>query len=129
MLFYSVVYLTMIVTLLIIGYALFRLSRGININITVTHKPMLPKAPLSDSNKGTETADSKEEAPIWWHTWPSSLAVQAQLDPEQLLEQTKNANKPIDSYTTPISMDGVISEVNKVMGIEPIEQDERKENK
>lgn len=123
MLFYSVVYLTIVVTLLVIGYALFRLSRGININITVNHKTENPKL-LAPAKPNSEKVELKDDFIPYW-----TLGAQAQLDPEQLLEQTKNANKPIDSYTTPISMDGVISEVNKVMGIEPIEQDEQKENK
>lgn len=124
MLFTGIIYFTMLIVILIIGYFLFRLNKGINITIVHEHKTIVPKPVLKDLDKPAETVALKEDFVPYW-----TLAAQAQLDPEQLLEQTKNANKPIDSYTTPISMDGVISEVNKVMGIEPIEQDEQKENK
>ena len=123
MLFTGVIYFTMLIVLLIIGYFLFRLSRGININITVNHKIESPKL-LAPAKPDSEKVELKEDFVPYW-----TLAAQAQLDPETLAEMTKNANKPAEDYTTPISMDGVISEVNKVMGIEPIEQDEQKENK
>lgn len=123
MLFTGVIYFTMLIVILIIGWALFRLSRGININITVNHKTEGPKL-LAPAKPDSEKVELKEDFVPYW-----TLAAQAQLDPETLATMTKNANKPNEDYTTPISMDGVISEVNKVMGIEPIEQDEQKENK
>lgn len=123
MLFYSVMYLIALVIFLMIGYALFRLSKGININITVNHKTESPKL-ITPTKLDPEKVELKEDFVPYW-----TLAAQAQLDPETLATMTKNANKPNEDYTTPISMDGVISEVNKVMGIEPIEQDEQKENK